>query len=169
MKDANKRKKKNGAVTENKTVHFQQRLQQDADKFKQAVAEHLPDNISLSPAVSYIEKLSQKRGTKVEERFKVVPDYAYPNTRMNREELRQEVNQPSSYFHRLEQMQMQPQQSESSSAQQQQQQTTPVVGQLMFEILQCFGLPKTAQLGEASAFALLACGPYAFRTDQVGA
>jgi len=126
------------------------RLQKDAEKVKHAVTDN---PLSLS-AVSYIEKLSQKKGanSSEDERFKVVPDYAYPNTRMNREELRLEMNQKSCYFHILQQPEDHPEQEQS-------------VGRLFCEILQCFGLPKTELLGEASAFCVLVCGQHAFKTD----
>lgn len=137
-KDAHKLKEDVGTVAK--------RLQEDAEKLKQAVTD---SPLSLS-AVSYIEKLSQKKGANTsEERFKVVPDYAYPNTRMNREELRLEMNKKSSYFHILQQ----PDDPEQP------------VGQLFCEILQCFGLPKTEVLGEASDFCVLVCGKHAFKTD----
>jgi hypothetical protein len=104
--------------------------------------------MSLS-AVNDIEKLAQKRGANsVEERFKVVPDYAYPNTRMNRAELRLEMNKKSSYLHDLGI----PEEKQT-------------VGQLTVEILQCFGIPKPDLLRETSAFCVLVCGSHAFKTD----
>jgi hypothetical protein len=109
-------------------------------------------NLTLS-AVSDIEKLAQKRGSNtVEERFKVVPDYAYPNTRLNREELRQEMNKKSAYFHDL---------ADILTANVR----NGVVGQLSVEILQCFGLPKPDLIGETSAFCIAVCGNTAFKTD----
>jgi len=59
---------------------------------------------SENPTVSNIERLAQKKGKNTaEERFRVTPDYAYPNTKMNREELRVEMNKKSFYFHTLRQ------------------------------------------------------------------
>lgn len=106
-----------------------------------------------NPMVSSIEKLAQKRGTNtVMERFKVMPDYAYPNTKMNREELRREMNKKSFYFHELRLA------SEPRG-----------VGQVALEIMQCFGLPKPdSTLGsEASAFCIAVSGSHAFRTDTM--
>ena len=108
---------------------------------------------SENPTVSNIEKLAQKKGKNTaDERFKVMPDYAYPNTRMNREELRIETNKKSSYFHTLR-LSTEPQ----------------GVGQVAVEIMQCFGLPKPdSTLGsEASAFCVAVCGSHAFRTDTM--
>lgn len=104
--------------------------------------------LSLS-AVRDIEKLSQKKGKNTaDERFKVVPDYAYPNTRMNREDLRLEMNKKSAFFHDLRLP------SEEKG-----------VGQIAVEILQCFGIPKSDLLKETSAFCVGVCGPHAFKTD----
>jgi hypothetical protein len=114
----------------------------------QLPSRRMSTSLSLS-AVSDIEKLAQKRGTNtVEERFKVVPDYAYPNTRLNRAELRQEMNKKSSYFHCL-----------------QLPEERHPVGKLTVEILQCFGIPKPDLLRETSAFCVLVCGNHAFKTD----
>lgn len=108
---------------------------------------------SENPTVSNIERLAQKKGKNTaEERFRVTPDYAYPNTKMNREELRVEMNKKSFYFHTLRQP------------------TEPQgVGQVALEIMQCFGLPKPdSTLGsEASAFCVAVCGSHAFRSDTM--
>jgi hypothetical protein len=105
----------------------------------------------LSPsAVQDIEKLAQKRGTNTaDERFKVVPDYAYPQTKMNREELRSEMNKKSAFYHDLALP------AEAPKA----------VGRLYVEILQCFGVPKPDLLRETSAFCVLVSGAHAFKTD----
>jgi hypothetical protein len=101
-------------------------------------------------SVSEIEKLAQKAGTNnPNERFKVKPDYAYPHTRLNREELRLETNKTSSYFHNLRQASRQDQE----------------IGSLSVEMLQCFGLPRTDLLKETSNFCMAVCGSNAFRTD----
>ena len=100
-------------------------------------------------AVSDLEKLAQKSGKNTEdERFRVMPDYAYPNTKFNRDELRKEMNLPSSYYH-----DMRPE-NESTN-----------VGSFHLEILQCFGIPRPELLKETSAFCLASCGQYAFKTD----
>lgn len=52
-------------------------------------------------AIEQAEMLAKKRGGSAVERFLVKPDYAYPNTRMNRDELREEMNKPSASFHDL--------------------------------------------------------------------
>lgn len=101
-------------------------------------------------AVSDIEKLAQKKGANpVDERFKVMPDDAYPNTYLNREELRQEVNKKSVYFHdtrvRADK--------------------TQEIGQLRLEILQCFGIPTASLIRETSAYCIAVCGNHAFKTD----
>ena len=128
----------------------QHRLVEDAEHIKEAV---VGSPLSLY-AVSHLEKLSQKKGAnKAEERFKVVPSYAYPNCKMNREELRNEMNLKSSYFHSFE-----------SSSTTDHDQSKPV-GTLYVEILQCFGLPKTELLGEASSFCVAVVGDCAFQTD----
>lgn len=119
----------------------------DANKLKDAITTDTPLGLQ---SVSYIEKLSQKRGAdkKIDERFTVVPSYNYPNTRMNRDELRKEMNAKSSYFHELRL----PQEEKG-------------VGQLSVEILQCFGIPKPDLLSESSAFCVLVSGQHAFKTD----
>jgi hypothetical protein len=123
-------------------------INNSVDKGVQLPSPKMSTSLSLS-AVSDIEKLAQKRGTNtLEERFKVVPDYAYPNTRLNRAELRQEMNQKSSYFHDLQL----PEEKHP-------------VGELTVEILQCFGIPKPDLLRETSAFCVLVCGSHAFKTD----
>ncbi len=101
-------------------------------------------------AVSDIEKLAQKKGSNpVDERFKVMPDDAYPNTYFNREELRQEVNRKSVYFHDTR--------VKTDRGQE--------VGQLRLEILQCFGIPTASLIRETSAYCIAVCGSHAFKTD----
>lgn len=124
-------------------------------------ADHLQDTEDLNEAsekayshtlaaVSDIEKLSQKKGSNpVDERFKVMPDDAYPNTYFNREELRQEVNRKSVYFHDTR--------VRTDKGQE--------VGQLRLEILQCFGIPTTSLIRETSAYCIAVCGSHAFKTD----
>ena len=111
------------------------------------------DVTKVNPSVSTIERLAQKKGVNTEEeRFRVMPDYAYPNTKMNRDELRTEMNKKSFFFHNLRL----PKEPKG-------------IGQVALEILQCFGLPKPdSTLGsEASAFCIAVCGSYAFRTDTM--
>ena len=104
-------------------------------------------------AVHDIEILSQKRGKNLaEERFKVTPDYAYPNARFTRDELRKEMNAPSEYYHDLAE-------SYGSSP------DNPMIGKLSLEILQCFGIPKEGVIRESSDFCIAVCGKYAFKTD----
>jgi hypothetical protein len=109
---------------------------------------------SESKAVlSDIEKLAQKSGTNTEhERFKVFPKYAYPKTKFNRDELRQEMNKASSYYHDLK-----PKDEEENS----------YAGSFFLEILQCFGIPRPELMKETSAFCLASCGPHAFKTGTV--
>ena len=104
-----------------------------------------------SPAsINDIERLPQKRGQNLnEERFRVLPDEAYPNTYFNRGELRNEMNQKSVYFHDTR--------VRSDK--------TREVGQLRVEILQCFGLPATSLMREVSAYCVAVCGSHAFKTD----
>lgn len=99
-------------------------------------------------AVSELEKLAQKSGRNTaDERFRVMPDYAYTNTKFNREELRKEMNMSSSYFHDLRPK------------------TDNGVGSFYVEVLQCFGIPRPDLLKETSAFCISVCGSYAFKTD----
>ena len=67
-----------------------------------------------------------------------MPDYAYPNLKLNRQELRIEMNKPSAYYHDLRQPSQYPNE----------------VGILSLEILQCFGIPRNDVLKETSAFAI---------------
>jgi hypothetical protein len=101
-------------------------------------------------AVSDIEKLAQKKGANpLNERFKVMPDDAYPNTMFNREELRTEMNKKSAYFHDLRV----PTKKGSE------------LGQLRLEILQCFGIPTSSVIRETPAYCVAVCGSNAFKTD----
>jgi C2 domain len=101
-------------------------------------------------SVNDIEKLAQKRGQNLlDERFRVLPDEAYPNTYLNRGELRHEMSQKSVYFHDTR--------VRTDKARE--------VGQLRVEILQCFGLPATSLVREVSAYCIAVCGSHAFKTD----
>lgn len=109
-----------------------------------------PSAMSMA-AHEQAEVLAQKRGTSTLERFKVNPDYAYPNTRMDRDELRTEMNQPSAFYHDLR--------VPSRRGEE--------IGILKLEILQCFGLPKLDAIGETDGYGLAVCGGYAFKTDII--
>jgi hypothetical protein len=101
-------------------------------------------------SVNDIERLAQKRGQNLnDERFRVMPDEAYPNTYFNRAELRNEMNQKSVYFHDTR--------VRADKARE--------VGQLRLEILQCFGLPATSLVREVAAYCIAVCGSHAFKTD----
>lgn len=107
---------------------------------------------SIMPRMAHeqAEMLAQKKGASASERFLVKPDYAYPNIRMNRDELRKEMNEPSAVFHDLR--------LPSRKGEE--------IGLLKLEILQCFGLPKLDALSDnCDAFCLSVCGSYAFKTD----
>lgn len=123
------------------------------NEFDRARGQMLQKQTSFNTrAVETIEQWSQKRGKNTdEERFRVVPEYAYPNTRFNRSELRAEMNKPSQYYHHLQSL-------ENSDK---------VVGKISLEILQCFGIPKPDLLGETSAYCVAVCGPFAFQTDTM--
>eukprot|EP00980_Cylindrotheca_fusiformis_P024893 scaffold12671_cov100-Cylindrotheca_fusiformis.AAC.3 len=109
--------------------------------------------LTTKAAVSDIEKLAQKSGKNTEhERFRVVPGYAYPKVKFNREELRKEVNKQSSYFHDLRGSSDDP----------------ALLGSFYLEVLQCFGIPRSEELlKETSAFCLSVCGSCAFKTDAM--
>lgn len=100
-------------------------------------------------AVSDIEQLAQKKGAQHNERFKVMPDDAYPNTFFNREELRTEMNKKSVYFHDTRLPNKRGQE----------------LGQLRLEILQCFGIPTSSLVRETQAYCVAVCGSHAFKTD----
>ena len=109
-----------------------------------------PVTATLS-AVDDIERLAQikKANEDPDYKFKVFPDFAYPNTRMNRDELRVEMNLPSAFYHNLRQPSR----------------TDEEVGLLYLEVLQCFGLPRFDYFKETSAFCIATCGSMAFKTD----
>ena len=107
-------------------------------------------------AVTDIEKLASQNysgsaNADKNEKFKVYPDFAYPNTRMNRDELRTEMNLPSSYYHNLRQRSK----------------TDDEIGLFYLEILQCFGLPRFDYFSLPSAFVVGVCGSHAFKTDVI--
>lgn len=111
---------------------------------------------STKVSVSQIEFLAQKKGGNPEdERFYVKPSYAYPKTRFNRDELRREMNRQSSYYHDLRPAASPPSEIISRN----------MVGFAHVEILQCFGIPRPDFRKESSAFCILVCGSYAFKTD----
>eukprot|EP00538_Stauroneis_constricta_P012396 CAMPEP_0119563032 /NCGR_PEP_ID=MMETSP1352-20130426/22247_1 /TAXON_ID=265584 /ORGANISM="Stauroneis constricta, Strain CCMP1120" /LENGTH=1557 /DNA_ID=CAMNT_0007611557 /DNA_START=192 /DNA_END=4865 /DNA_ORIENTATION=+ len=61
---------------------------------------HKDPSFSAISGIADIEILAQKSGINTAtERFKVTPGYAYPNVKMNRDELRAECRKTSSYFH----------------------------------------------------------------------
>lgn len=120
------------------------------------------NDTSTKLSVSEIEKLAQKRGANTEvERFSVVPSYAYPKTKFNREELRQEMNKPSSYYHDLRPAPLMSKNPEKYT------QPRPLVGYVNMEILQCFGIPKAGVRTETSAFCVIVCQDKAFKTDTM--
>mmetsp|Transcript_21832 Transcript_21832/g.53992 ORF Transcript_21832/g.53992 Transcript_21832/m.53992 type:complete len:1245 (-) Transcript_21832:1200-4934(-) len=92
---------------------------------------------------------SYRKKRNSQDRFRVMPDDAYPNTYLNREEMRQEMNQKSAYYHDLRV----PYQKGKE------------IGQLRLEVLQCFGLPSVSMTREVSAYAIAVCGSHAFKTD----
>jgi hypothetical protein len=101
-----------------------------------------------------VELLAQKKGRmSQDDRFKVMPDASYPNTYMNREELRQEMNYGSAYYHDLRVPYKKGQE----------------IGQLRLEVLQCFGLPSASVLRDVSAYVIAVCGSHAFKTDTMPA
>jgi hypothetical protein len=113
---------------------------------------------STKVSVSEIEFLAQKKGGNPEdERFHVKPAYAYPKTRFNRDELRREMNRQSSYYHDLR--------PTASSGDGGIVTGRKTVGAAHVEILQCFGIPRPDFRKESSAFCILVCGSYAFKTD----
>lgn len=145
-------------------INAQQKHAKDVVVTKAKKAMHTTIDTALSrSAVKDIERLAQKKGKNtVEERFKVQPDYAYPNTRYNRDELRIEMNKRSTYFHDYTQRGADRQNQPTAPSSDR---TSPQVGQIAVEVLQCFGIPKPDLYGETSAFCVLVCGSQAFKTD----
>ena len=84
-----------------------------------------------------------------DERFTVKPNYAYPRKRFTREELHEEMNKSSSYFHDLRR----PDHKKAS------------VGTVHIEVLQCFGLPWKNFRKKSSAFSVIVCDRCAFKSD----
>eukprot|EP00980_Cylindrotheca_fusiformis_P011256 scaffold2587_cov101-Cylindrotheca_fusiformis.AAC.5 len=113
-------------------------------------------------AVSQIEKLAQKKGKNtVNERFRVTPDTHYPNTYMNRNELRQEMNMKSVNCQDLRRSPTSPRNKQDNDDDE--------IGQVLVEVLQCFGLPIVSAFREVSAYAIGVCGSNAFKTDVMPA
>jgi hypothetical protein len=83
-------------------------------------------------------------------RFKVMPDAAYPNTYLDREELRAEMNLPSAYYHDLRDPYKKGKE----------------IGQVRLEVMQCFGLPASSMVREVAAYVIAVCGSNAFKTDS---
>jgi len=99
-----------------------------------------------------IESMARKEGhNPADEAFLVMPDDAYPNTKMTRKQLRKNTNMRSAYYHDLRL------QSQSRSE----------IGELRLEIMQCFGLPTTSLIREVSAYAVAVNGGAAFQTDVI--
>jgi len=106
---------------------------------------------SLSSNVE-AEFLAKKKGRKdFAEEFLVKPEYAYPNTKMHREQLRLEMNKKSAFYHDLR--------VPSRIGEE--------IGLVEVEVLQCIGLPKLDKVGEGDIFIIASCGSYAFRTDII--
>ena len=100
----------------------------------------------------HVEMMTQKPGENPsDETFPVRPEYAYPNIAMTRSQLRNEMNAKSSYYHDLRLV------SEHKQE----------LGQLHFEILQCFGLPTSSYVTEVSAYGVAVHGHAAFQTDII--
>eukprot|EP00980_Cylindrotheca_fusiformis_P006234 scaffold1334_cov123-Cylindrotheca_fusiformis.AAC.4 len=106
-----------------------------------------------NPSFNEVELLAQKKKMTKNDRFKVFPDAAYPNTYLNRDELREEMNQKSGYYHDLRVPYKKGKE----------------IGQLRLEILQCFGLPSASVIRDVSAYAIAVCGSHAFKTDVMPA
>ena len=99
-----------------------------------------------------IESMARKEGhNPADEAFLVLPDDAYPNTKMTRKQLRKHMNMRSAFYHDLRLR------SQSRSE----------LGQLRLEIMQCFGLPTTSLIREVSAYAVAVHGGAAFQTDVI--
>jgi len=93
---------------------------------------------------------AQRRRMSKDDRYKVMPASAYPNTYLNREELKTEMNLSSTYYHDLRVPYKKGRE----------------IGQLRLEILQCFGLPSSSSsTKDVSAYCMAVCGSHAFKTD----
>jgi hypothetical protein len=142
-----KRKKKKKKIKDNGDVSVSSSRM---SPFKGGNQEFYRGNSSFNE----VELLAQKKGRmSQDDRFKVMPDAAYPNTYLNREELRVEMNHSSAYYHDLR---------------------VPYkkgheIGQLRLEVLQCFGLPSSSVLRDVSAYVIAVCGSHAFKTDTMPA
>jgi len=102
-----------------------------------------------------IESMARKAGPNhADEAFLIMPDHSYPDTKMNRKQLRKEMNMRSAYYHDLRM----PRSSHQSKKQ---------LGKLRVEVLQCFGLPTTSLVREVSAYAVAVMGNAAFQTDII--
>ncbi|CAJ1959307.1 unnamed protein product [Cylindrotheca closterium] len=99
----------------------------------------------------HVEESAHRMKTNSKDRFRVMPDDSYPNTYLNRAEMKDEMNQKSAYYHDLRV----PYQKGKE------------IGQLRLEVLQCFGLPTTSATREVSAYAIAVCGSHAFKTDML--
>mmetsp|Transcript_25878 Transcript_25878/g.61371 ORF Transcript_25878/g.61371 Transcript_25878/m.61371 type:complete len:1308 (+) Transcript_25878:76-3999(+) len=150
-------------VAENVTAKVNKTMTQIQNHHQQNKKDESSSTVfnSTKLSVSEIEKLAQKRGANTEiERFAVFPSYAYPKTKFNREELRQEMNKPSYYYHDLRPAPLMSKNPESYKLR-------PLIGYVNMEILQCFGIPKIGVRTETSAFCVIVCQDKAFKTDTM--
>jgi Domain found in Dishevelled, Egl-10, and Pleckstrin (DEP) len=108
-------------------------------------------HVAIAPLPT-ISQHQRKPSNPPEERFPVRPAYAYPKMKMTKDELRKEMNRTSSYFHDF---------SKTAPATCR---NSKRIGAVHLEILQCFGLPRR-DLKKKSAFCIIVCDRYAFKTD----